>query len=126
MSAACRVERRGGRRTVTARAVYAVIGLFGLLIAGCAGNPQVRALPDGDLQVDCPGGYHDWSACRSAARRYCARQSDASGQPLSFRVVGQISDEGGSVGTRDWSQAGSVVTRTMAFRCAPAGADPAR
>lgn len=126
MSAISRPDRPSGRFALPGRLRQTVIGLLGCVVAGCAGTPEVRALPDGDLQVDCPGGYHDWSACQSAARRYCARQTDASGRPLSFRVVGQISDEGGSVGTRDWSQAGSVVTRRMAFRCSAADADPAR
>jgi hypothetical protein len=69
----------------------------------------VREVDDGLLQVDCPGGYHDWSGCLAAARRHCGDQG--------FRIVAEISDEGGSVGTRDWSSEGSEVSRTLEFRC---------
>lgn len=84
----------------------ALCTLLGL--AACSGNP-VRALDDGLLQVDCDGGYHDWSRCHAAARQYCGERE--------YRIVAQISDEGGAVGTRDWSREGSEVSRTLEFRC---------
>jgi hypothetical protein len=80
-----------------------------MVLAGCSSRSPVRTLDDGLLQVDCHGGYHDWSACHAAARRYCGDGG--------FRIVAQISDEGGKVGTRDWSREGSEVSRTMEFRC---------
>jgi len=90
-------------RVVASLASFALLGS-----SGCGGNP-VRALDDGLLQVDCDGGYHDWSRCHAAARRYCGEGE--------YRIVAQISDEGGAVGSRDWSREGSEVSRTLEFRC---------
>jgi hypothetical protein len=86
------------------------LALYGLLgLPGCSSKP-VRELDDGLLQVDCNGGYHDWSRCYAAAHQYCGARE--------YRIVAQISDEGGAVGTRDWSREGSEVSRTLEFRCA--------
>ena len=82
----------------------------GTLLAACSSAAPVTVLEDGSLRVACPGGYHDWSRCEAAARSQCG----AGG----YQELGRISDEGGNVGTRDWSQAGSDVTRSMTFRCA--------
>ncbi len=88
-------------------------GLFGmaalLMLAACAGGGPVRALSGDTLAVDCHGGYHNWSACRTAAERHCGKRG--------YAMVAQFTDEGGAVGTRDWSQEGSEVSRTMEFRC---------
>lgn len=81
-----------------------------ILLAACSSAAPVTVLGDGSLRVACPGGYHDWSRCEAAARSQCG----AGG----YQELGRISDEGGNVGTRDWSQAGSDVTRSMTFRCA--------
>jgi hypothetical protein len=81
-----------------------------VLLGACRAAAPVTVLDDGSLRVACPGGYHDWSRCEAAARSECG----AGG----YEVLGRISDEGGNVGTRDWSQAGSDVTRSMTFRCA--------
>lgn len=80
-----------------------------LAMAGCAAPHPVRSLPEGALAVDCPGGYHDWSACHAAAEARCG----AAG----YRVIGQTTNEGGAVGRGDWSREGSEVARTMEFRC---------
>ena len=80
-----------------------------LALAGCGTTSPVGTVEGGLLRVDCDGGYHDWSACFAAASKHC-------GDP-GYRIVAQISDEGGAVGTRDWSREGSVVSRTMEFRC---------
>jgi len=96
-----------GRRHTRA-VVSAFLGL--LALAGCVASHPVRTLEDGLLQVDCPGGYHDWSVCHASARKHCGKRG--------FRIVAQVSDEGGAVGTRDWSREGSEVSRTMEFRCA--------
>jgi hypothetical protein len=80
-----------------------------LAMASCAAPHRVRSLPDGALAVDCPGGYHDWSACHAAAEARCG----AGG----YRVIGQTTNEGGAVGRGDWSREGSEVARTMEFRC---------
>ena len=64
---------------------------------------------DGALAVDCPGGYHDWSACHAAAEARCGQGG--------YRVIGQTTNEGGAVGRGDWSREGSEVARTMEFRC---------
>jgi hypothetical protein len=79
-----------------------------VLASGCAGS-RAQSLGDGLFKVDCPGGYHDWSACYAAASRHCGRAG--------YQIVGQVSDEGAAVGTRDWSRAGSEVSRSMEFRC---------
>jgi len=92
------------RTTVVSRLAFCTL----LGLTACSGNP-VRALDDGLLQVDCNGGYHDWSKCYTAARQYCGERE--------YRIVAQISDEGGAVGTRDWSREGSEVSRTLEFRC---------
>jgi len=86
----------------------ALLVLCAVCLGACAKSP-VRALEDGILQVDCDGGYHDWSACYAAAQRHCGDRT--------YEIVAQVSDEGGAVGTRDWSREGSVVSRSMEFRC---------
>ena len=77
----------------------------------CVSGQPVRTLEDGTLQVSCPGGYNDWSACQAAAQKKCGEGK--------FRVVNQISNEGGAVGVGDWSHEGSEVARVMEFRCVP-------
>jgi hypothetical protein len=80
-----------------------------LCLAGCAGR-DVRSLGDGAYSVDCSGGYHDWSACHAAARRVC--------EDGGVEIVSQVSNEGSQgVGARDWSTAGSEVSRRLTFRC---------
>ena len=98
--------RDAHRRTAGAALLVATI-----LLTACAAPHPVRTLGDGALQVDCPGGYHDWSACHAAARKYCGKRE--------YRVVSQTSNEGGAVGRGDWSREGSEVARTMEFRCVP-------
>ncbi|MBX3707965.1 MAG: hypothetical protein KF911_15135 [Pseudomonadales bacterium] len=100
-------SRRAVHRHLARRFGLAALALITLV--GCAGGGKVRPLGDGLLQVSCPGGFHDWSACHAAARRHCG----AAG----YAIEAQVSDEGGSVGRRDWSQAGSEVSRSMDFRC---------
>jgi hypothetical protein len=78
------------------------------LTSGCA-TGRAQPLGDGRYKVECPGGYHDWSACYAAASRHCAGAG--------YQIVGQVTAEGAAVGTRDWSQAGSEVSRSMEFRC---------
>jgi hypothetical protein len=90
----------------TALIAAALVALAG----GCSASGRVRTSPDGTASVDCPGGYHDWSACHAAAKAHCRGRD--------YQILSQISDEGSSgVGTRDWSRQGSSVTRTMLFRC---------
>lgn len=93
----------------TSRPGRVTLLLCTLALAGCVTTSPVRTVEGGLLQVDCDGGYHDWSVCFAAARKHC-------GDP-GYRIVAQVTDEGGTVGTRDWSQEGSVVSRTMEFRC---------
>ncbi|HAR30999.1 MAG TPA: hypothetical protein DCR65_05700 [Gammaproteobacteria bacterium] len=99
------------QRLVRARRLRTAAGALtaALLLAACSTAAPVTALEDGSLRVGCPGGYHDWSRCEAAARAQCG----AGG----YQELGRISDEGGNVGTRDWSQAGSDVSRSMTFRC---------
>jgi hypothetical protein len=79
------------------------------LLAGCAGQ-GVRRNDDGTLSIECAGGYHDWSACHQRAIAAC--------RPDGFEIVSRLSNEGSSgVGSRDWSQQGSEVQRTMVVRC---------
>ncbi|MGA0840276.1 MAG: hypothetical protein ACO3P1_10325 [Pseudomonadales bacterium] len=85
--------------------------VFGLLLGGCRAAAPVTVLDDGTLRVACPGGYHDWSRCEAAARNQCGTGA--------YQELGRISDEGGNVGSRDWSREGSDVTRSMTFRCLP-------
>ena len=80
-----------------------------LCLAGCATPNPVRALPDGSYQVDCPGSYHDWSTCYVSAEKQCGARA--------YRIVQEITDEGGAVGRGDWSREGSEVSRTLEFRC---------
>ena len=80
-------------------------------LAGCA-TPGIRHNEDGTVNVECAGGYHDWSACHERAARVC--------RPGSFEIVSRVSNEGSSgVGSRDWSAQGSVVSRTLVVRCTP-------
>lgn len=95
--------------TRASRTGGATLLLCTLALAGCGTTSPVRTVDGGLLQVDCDGGYHDWSTCFATAGKHCG---DAG-----YRIVAQISDEGGTVGTRDWSREGSVVSRTMEFRC---------
>ncbi len=80
-----------------------------LLGAGCAGS-GIRENPDGTLSIECSGGYHDWSRCHDRAAGACPDGR--------FEIVSRVSDEGSSnVGSRDWSAAGSEVTRMLQIRC---------
>ncbi|MFU8814539.1 MAG: hypothetical protein ACNA7W_04275 [Pseudomonadales bacterium] len=88
-------------------AVLAQVLLLGL--AGCATQP-VRYDDDGTVTIRCAGGYHDWSGCFSRAEAAC-------GSP-GYEILSRVSNEGSDgVGSRDWSQAGSEVSRTLVVRC---------
>ena len=102
-------RRRGAGAAATLRPVL-LLTLGALLqLSACAAR-DVRALGDGVYSVDCSGGYHDWSACNDAARRLCRGGA--------VEVLSQVSNEGSQgVGSRDWSTAGSEVSRRMTFRC---------
>lgn len=87
----------------------ALMVLLGLVAGGCAGNAGTQQLADGTYRVSCPGGYHDWQGCYSAARKACRGD---------YEIKSRVSDEGStSAGSKDFSQAGSQVTRTMIVRC---------
>jgi len=118
------IEEGGRRRPMRARelegeekgrvwpvCVAAFVALsFVLGISGCAFSGNLQTLDDGSYQVDCSGGYHDWSACNEAARRACRGGG--------VEVLSQVSNEASQgVGSRDWSAAGSEVSRSMNFRC---------
>lgn len=94
------------RRGCTVAALL-IAGAF----AGCAGTSDaVRRNDDGTLNVQCSGGYHDWSRCHERAAAAC--------RPDGFEIVSQVSNEGSSgVGSRDWSAAGSEVSRVLVVRC---------
>lgn len=85
--------------------------LLAAAFAGCAGTSDaVRRNDDGTLNVQCSGGYHDWSRCHERAAAAC--------RPERFEIVGRVSNEGSSgVGSRDWSAAGSEVSRVLVVRC---------
>jgi hypothetical protein len=108
-----RVRGRVGPRAVTpvAACAAAFIALsFAFGTSGCAFSGDLQTLDDGSYQVDCSGGYHDWSACNEAARRACRGRG--------VEVLSQVSNEASQgVGSRDWSAAGSEVSRSMNFRC---------
>lgn len=97
-----------GRRGVRAGLLLAG-SLVLLLGGGCAGS-GIRENPDGTLSIECSGGYHDWSRCHDRAAGACPDGR--------FEIVSRVSDEGSSgVGSRDWSAAGSEVTRMLQIRC---------
>jgi hypothetical protein len=97
------------RSSVAGSALRCTAFALALSLAGCATPNPVRALPDGTYQVDCPGSYHDWSTCYVSAEKQCGARA--------YRIVQEISDEGGAVGRGDWSREGSEVSRTLEFRC---------
>lgn len=103
------------RRLVTCTAcrsplwVVAAALLLGGVLSGCSGS-GVRENPDGTYSIECSGGYHDWSRCHGRAADVCPGGG--------FEIVSRVSDEGSSnVGSRDWSAAGSEVTRMLVVRC---------
>lgn len=84
--------------------------LMAVCLAGCAFGGKVQTLADGSYKVDCSGGYHNWTACNEAARRACGGGG--------VEILSQVSNEASQgVGSRDWSAAGSEVSRSMNFRC---------
>jgi hypothetical protein len=94
------------------RATPAITGLALILLAAACTSPGVRHNDDGTLSVECAGGYHDWSQCYQRAADAC--------RPGAMEIVSRVSNEGSSgVGSRDWSTAGSVVSRTLVVRCTP-------
>jgi hypothetical protein len=78
-------------------------------LAGCAAD-GVRHDDDGSITINCAGGFHDWSGCYSRAESACRSSG--------FEILSRVTNEGSEgVGSRDWSQAGSEVSRTMVIRC---------
>ena len=78
--------------------------------SACASPGTIKQLEGGDWEIDCSGGYHDWSGCHSRAKRICGKAG--------FDIVSQITNEGGgNVGSNDWSASGSIITRSMVVRC---------
>lgn len=87
-----------------------VTTLAAIAVSACVSSGAIKALDGGDWEIDCSGGYHDWSGCHSRAKRVCGKGG--------FDIVSQITNEGsGNVGSNDWSAAGSIITRTMVVRC---------
>lgn len=90
------------------RTIAAVI--VAVAMGACASSGKIKELEDGDWQIDCSGGFHNWSGCHSLAKRICGKGG--------FEIVSQITNEGGSnVGSNDWSAAGSIITRSMVVSC---------
>ena len=84
--------------------------LMAVCLAGCAFGGKVQTLADGSYKVDCSGGYHKWTASNEAARRACGGGG--------VEILSQVSNEASQgVGSRDWSAAGTEVSRSMNFRC---------
>jgi hypothetical protein len=83
-----------------------------LAMAGCAADGGARRDDDGTVTVGCSGGYHDWGACYSRAEAACGKRG--------YEILSRVTNEGSEgVGTRDWTAAGSEVSRTMVVRCRP-------
>ena len=88
----------------------AVIILVVTLMSACASSGKTRELEEGVWQIDCSGGYHNWSGCHDFAKRICGKEN--------FEIVSRVTNEGGSnVGSNDWSTTGSIITRSMVVRC---------
>ncbi|MCZ6853229.1 MAG: hypothetical protein O7G86_04840 [Gammaproteobacteria bacterium] len=87
-----------------------VVVIVAIAMSACVSSGKIIALEGGGWEIDCSGGYHDWSGCHSRAKRLCGKGG--------FDIVSQITNEGGgNVGSNDWSAAGSIITRTMVVRC---------
>ncbi len=81
-----------------------------VVVSACAASGEFKELESGDWQIDCSGGYHNWSGCHTLAKRICGNGG--------FDIVSQITNEGGgNVGSKDWSATGSIVSRSMVVRC---------
>jgi hypothetical protein len=79
------------------------------IVSACA-SQSVEDLGENRFRIGCSGGHHDWSRCRSGARKACGDD---------YVVVSQVSDESSSgVGVNDWRHRGSEVTRSMTVECA--------
>ena len=87
-----------------------VAAFFAVWVTACAFGGKLQTLDDGSYKVECSGGYHDWTACNEAARRACRGGG--------VEILSQVSNEASqNVGSRDWSEGGSEVSRSMNFRC---------
>ncbi|MFP6816326.1 MAG: hypothetical protein VB949_11755, partial [Pseudomonadales bacterium] len=64
----------------------------------------------GVFVLDCSGGAPTWDGCHALADKAC----EGSG----FEIQSQVTNAGSSsIGTNDWSTAGSQITRSMVVKC---------
>ncbi len=90
------------------RIIVAIVVVVAM--SSCAASGKIKELESGDWQIDCSGGFHNWSGCHNLAERICGKGG--------FEILSRITNEGGAnVGSNDWSTAGSIISRSMVVRC---------
>ena len=84
--------------------------VIALGIGGCASDTSTEMLAPGVFALDCSGGAPNWNGCHALAERAC--------KGAGFEIRSQVSNaRSSSIGTNDWSTAGSQITRSMVVKC---------